>query len=119
VDVALPPLEIDLAIDRFGGVNGSTGVATVRGTVTCSRQALASVDGSLQQRIGRVLVDAFFFTFFECDGVTPWEAEVVAPNALLVGGPVEVSAFAFADDPTGGEPAFAQETATVRLRGGQ
>jgi hypothetical protein len=117
VDVPPPPLEIDLGIDRFGSVNASTGVATIRGTLTCSRQAFASLDGTLQQRIGRVLVNAFFFTFFECDGVTPWETEVVAPNVLLVGGPVEVSAFAFVDDPIGGEPAFAQASATVHLRG--
>jgi hypothetical protein len=117
IDLAPPPLEFGLTIDPVGSVDASTGVATIGGTVTCSRQAFVSLDGQLLDRIGRIRVEAFFFAFVECDGITRWEAEVAAQNAFLVGGPVEIAVNASAFDGVTGEPAFAQESATVRLRG--
>jgi hypothetical protein len=117
IDLAPPPLEFDLTIERSGRVDASTGVATIRGTVSCSRQAFVSLDGQLRDRIGRIRVEAFFGSFVECGGVTPWEAEVAAQNAFLVGGPVEIAVNASAFEPLTGESSFAQESATVRLTG--
>ena len=117
VVVAPPPLEVDLTIDPVGSVNGATGVATIRGTVTCSRPALVEVSGELRQRKGRLFIFASFFSFIECDGVTSWEAETVSQNGLLVGGRAEVSAFAAFFDSATGEVVFAEESAIVRLRG--
>jgi hypothetical protein len=119
IDLAPPPLEFGLTIDPFGSLNASTGVATIRGTVSCSRQAFVSIDGLLQDRIGRVRVQAFFGSFVECDGVTPWEAEVAAQNAYLVAGPAQVAVNASASDPVTGEWSFASASSTVRLRGGE
>jgi hypothetical protein len=115
VDVAPPPFKIDLIIDEVGSVIPSKGVATVRGTVTCSRPAFVDLFGELARRIGRVIVRGTFFSFFECDGETPWSAVVISETGPFVGGKAEASAFAFgfADF----EFNFDEEHRTVRLRG--
>ena len=118
VNVAPPPLEVDLTLDRVGSVDPTTGIAIIRGTVTCSRDVFADISGEFRQRIGRAIIVASFFTFFECHGVTQWEAEVAPQNALLVGGRAEVTAFAFFFDPVIGESASDSESATVRVTGG-
>jgi hypothetical protein len=105
-------VDLGLTINPSGSVNASTGEATISGTVTCSEPVSGTLDGSVQQRIGRALLRGFFFTFFECDGVTPWQVQVVADNGLFVGGRVQVSASAFAFDRD-----FTQASATVRLKG--
>jgi hypothetical protein len=115
VDVAPPPFEIDLVIDDFGSVIPSKGVATVRGTVTCSRPAFVDLFGELKRRIGRVIVQGELFSFFECDGETPWSAVVISETGPFVGGRAEASAFAFAF--AGPEFDFDKEHKTVRLRG--
>jgi hypothetical protein len=118
VDEAPPPLEADLAIARFGSVNARTGVAIVRGRVTCSRAAVAEISGQLRQRVGRVFLTAEFFTFVECDGQTAWEVELTAENGLLKGGPAQVVAGALFFDPVLGEfGPFVEEEARVQLRG--
>ncbi len=109
VDVSL---ELGLTIDPSGSVDAKTGVATIRGTVSCAEPASGTLDGEVQQRIGRALVNGSFFTFFECDGVTPWQAEVSAPNGLFTGGRAQVSVRAFAFDRD-----FTDLAATVRLKG--
>lgn len=117
-DVAPPPLEGEMTIDRYGSLDASTGIAIVRGTVTCSRPAFASLDGVLRARIGRLLVEAPFFSSGECDdGGTVWMAEVAPQNALLVGGRVEVQVFGFVFDPITEDFAPVQGSATVLLRG--
>jgi hypothetical protein len=85
---------------------------TISGTITCAEPVSGTLDGFIQQRIGRVFLFGGFFTFFECDGVTSWQVQVVADNGLFVGGRVQVSASAFAFDRD-----FINESATVRLRG--
>ena len=117
VDVGQPALAVDLTIDPVGSVNGATGIATIRGTVTCSRAVLAEVSGTIRQRIGRAFIQASFYNLVECDGVTSWEMETFSANGLLVGGRAEVSAFANFFDASTGEVAFAEESRTVRLGG--
>lgn len=116
LDVAQPLPEIELAFDLFSGVNKTTGVATISGTLTCSRLVSAQVSGLVRDRFGRVRIEASFSTpSFECDGVTRWEAEAAAQQAF-VGGKVEVSALAFAFDPTNGDFVSDQASATVHLK---
>jgi hypothetical protein len=105
-------LNLALTINPSGSVNAKTGEATIRGTVSCAEPASGIMDGSVQQRIGRTLITGFFFTEFECDGVTPWQVQVRADNGLFTGGQVQVSvaALAFDRDAT-------QASATVRLKG--
>jgi uncharacterized repeat protein (TIGR01451 family) len=115
VDVAPPPLEVNLSIDPLGAVVAKTGVTTISGTVTCSKPASVDLYGGLRQRAGRVIIQGDFSDFLGCDGETPWSATVVGENGLYKAGPADVSlsAFAFA----GGEFAFAEASAGVRLRG--
>jgi hypothetical protein len=105
-------VNLGVTINPTGSVAPKTGVATISGTVTCSEPVSVDLNGPVQQRIGRTFLNGFFFTFVECDGVTPWEAEVVADNGLFVGGRLQVSARAFAIDRD-----FTAVTATVRLKG--
>ncbi len=116
VDVAPPPLEIDLSINPTGLFNSRTGVATIRGTVTCSRPAFVDLFGELTQKVGRFLIRGFFGTFFECDGETAWSATVTSDNGLYLGGPANATVFAFAFDPFTGDFAEDQASRKVTLR---
>jgi hypothetical protein len=109
VDVSV---DLGLTIDPSGSVDAKTGVATIRGTITCAEPVSGTLDGSVQQRIGRSLLNGGFFTFFECDGVTPWEVQVSAFDGLFVAGRLQVSVRAFAFDRD-----FTDVAATVRLKG--
>lgn len=117
LQVGSPPLEVGLTIDQVGSVDPRTGIATISGTLTCSRPTFVDLFGILQDRIGRIRIEAPFFGFFFCEGSTRWEAPVIAENALLVGGPVEVFVAAFFLDPISEDFAIAEQEATVRLRG--
>lgn len=98
-DVAPPPLEIDVMVDRFGSVTPKTGVATVRGTISCTSDAQYFIAGELEQRIGRVLLQGFFFTEGTCTAPSSsWSADVTASNGLYVGGRATVTAEAGACD---------------------
>jgi hypothetical protein len=109
VDVSV---NLGLTIDPAGSVDAKTGVATIRGTVTCSEPVSGTLDGGVQQRVGRALLNGGFFTGFECDGVTPWEVQVSAFDGLFVAGRAQVSVRAFAFDRD-----FTDLAATVRLKG--
>jgi hypothetical protein len=114
LDVAPPPLELGLTIDPTGSVVPSKGVATISGTVTCSQPASVGVEGRMEQRVGRLLINGFFFAFVECTPpATAWSATVEGENGLFVAGRAHVDAVAFAFD----EDAFAEASATVQLRG--
>jgi len=109
VDVSV---NLGVTIDPSGSVDAKTGVATISGTVTCAEPVSGTLDGSVQQRIGRSLLNGGFFTFFECDGVTPWQVQVSAFDGLFVAGRLQVSVRAFAFDRD-----FTDVAATVRLKG--
>jgi hypothetical protein len=111
-----PPLELGVSIDPVGAVVPKTGIATIHGTVTCSRPAFVDLFGELRQRIGRFLIRGFFEDFFECSGETTWSATVTGENGLFIPGRAQASAFAFAFDPDTEEEVFAEASATVRLR---
>jgi hypothetical protein len=117
VDIAPTPLTVDLTIDRIGAVNPRTGVATISGTVVCSREAHVGVFVDMQQKIGRSLGSGSSFESFTCDGETRWSATVSSENILFVGGRAHVSASAFAFDPLTGEFVFDDATADIKLRG--
>jgi hypothetical protein len=109
VDVSV---NLGLTVDPSGSVDAKTGVATISGTVTCSEPVSGTVDGFIEQRIGRAILRGFFFTFIECDGVTSWEVQVVADNGLFVGGRVQATVHAFIPDRD-----FARQVITVHLKG--
>jgi hypothetical protein len=121
VDVAPPPVVLELALSAKGSVTPKTGMATVSGTVFCNEPATVfGVSGMLQQRKGRVLFRRDFFTGeFACTPPeTAWSATATSPNGLFTGGKAtlsNVSAFAcneiFCDD------AFIPGPITMQLTG--
>ena len=117
VDVGQPALEVDLTVNPSGSVDGKTGIATISGTVTCSRPVSVTLFGGVRQRAGRVFINASFNTSFECDGVTSWTAQTEDATGLFKGGEVQVSIFAQFFDPATGEEIFLEESATARLSG--
>jgi hypothetical protein len=117
VEEAPPALEVALTIDERGSVDANTGTVTVRGTVTCSREAFVDLSGTIRQRAGRLLLTAQFDSFVPCEGTTPWEAQAVATTGLFAGGPAELTATAFFFDPTIGDGSSLEQSVTIRLRG--
>jgi hypothetical protein len=117
VDVAPPPLTIDVRIDPVGSFNPRTGAATIRGSVTCSQPAFVELSGELTQKVGRLIIRGSFFISMECDGETPWGVTVIDEDAAFGGGPAQATVFAsaFADE----ESAAAQVSTTVKLKGSQ
>jgi len=91
---APPPPELDLALDPVGSVDPKTGTATISGTITCSSPAGVDIYLDLRQRIGRVYITGFGYTFVECDGTTSFSVFVSAQDGLLTGGKADVQAFA-------------------------
>lgn len=115
VDVGPPPLRVDVSLDPFGTFVPQTGTAVIRGTVTCSQPVTAEIAGDAVQRAGRLKIQGFYFTAVENCGVsTPWQAEVVDPNARFAGGTVLASASAFAFSDEGATDSAARR---VTLRG--
>jgi hypothetical protein len=110
-------LVVTVRINGEGRVNPETGVATIRGRVTCSRPSFYELGGSVQQRRGDVLITGSLSqTSFECDGVTPWRAEAFPDEGRFVAGRVEVSAGAlFTANATTEERNARAEDATVQL----
>jgi hypothetical protein len=86
-DVAPPPQEIDFTVDRFGSVTPKNGVATVRGTISCTNDAKYFIEGLFEQRIAR----GFFQTAGTCTSPSsPWSDDVTAESGLYRGGPATV-----------------------------
>jgi hypothetical protein len=84
-------IEVGVTIDTVGTVDPSTGIATVTGTVTCSRPAFFELGGAVQQRDVQASQGGLFAAG-ECSGVSPWQGEVQGENGRFVPGTAEVSA---------------------------
>jgi hypothetical protein len=84
-------LAVSLTIDPVATVARS-GVASVSGTVECSRPAFVELGGVAQRNGGQ---SAFLQgAFFNCSGVTPWQSELAVEVGKLLPGKLEVSAYA-------------------------
>jgi hypothetical protein len=116
LDVAPPPIEVDVTVDGTAKVNAKTGEALVGGTITCSTQTSdAFVDVELRQPVGRFTIHGFGGAQAEC-GPTPtqWWASITGENGKFSAGKATVVANAFACDAFGcGDASL---TASVRLR---
>jgi hypothetical protein len=113
---APPPLQLDLAVDRFGSIDSQTGGAVIRGTVTCSRSASVSVEGGALQSFNRAKIEGFFSVFVEsCNGRTGWEALAVDDNFRFGGGQAQVFVSASVPD----EDVSDQANRRVTLRRGK
>jgi hypothetical protein len=124
---APPPLSIALVLLRSGEVSLTNGVATVNGTLLCSRPVYVSVSGQLSQPRAGAEATGYFYASVLCTGSTPWSAAVVTPPelfrgravTLFKGGPAKASASSYAYDVEASEAAQASAAATILLRGGR
>jgi Family of unknown function (DUF6299) len=116
IDVAPPPIQVDLTVDPSGKVNTKTGEATVTGSITCSAATSdVFVDLNLRQSVGRFTIHGFGGAGAEC-GPTPtaWVATIVGDNGKFGPGKATADVSAFACDPFTCGDAFV--SAAVRLR---
>lgn len=117
VDERPPPPVVELTVNPTGSVNAKTGVATVRGTITCTGSAdFLGVDGSVRQTVGRFTISGYFYLEDSpaCDGEAhAWSATVYPENGKFAGGKAKVEAFAYA---CWFECGDASVTTTIRLR---
>lgn len=117
VTEAPPPPVLELTVASQASVNPRTGVAIIRGTITCTggeESGKNFLEVQLTQIVGRFRIDGSGSTTFACNGLTEaWSVEVVSYNGVLGGGKATVSAFAFACSFDCGS-AEAQRTVTLR-----
>jgi hypothetical protein len=111
----VPVIQVGVTIDEVGQVSPRHQTGKITGTVTCSRPSFVELGGSLTQHHERSAGD--FSTTLNCDGVTPWEAELFVGQGRFTGGPTETVAFALFYA-SSGELVNSSVSATVRLRGG-
>jgi hypothetical protein len=102
----LQPLVVTVTVTG-GTVNPATGVATINGTIECTRAgapatASAYLYGDITQRVGRTLITGAFGTmttggYIDCSSpATPWSYTAVSSNGLFVAGSADVRATGFA-----------------------
>jgi hypothetical protein len=96
IEIAPPPIEIELTVDPTGRVTRS-GEATITGTATCSAEASLDVGGSIQQSVGRFSIHGSGFAHMSCGPEpTTWSVPMVGMNGRLGNGRATVAIFAFA-----------------------
>ena len=117
---APPPPTVDLAVSRFGTVNGRTGVATISGTYTCTNGDPFVLFVDARQDVGRrasVLGSGSFFDFGTCDGAPrSWSAVVFPQNGKFAGGKAITLTFAFACGSFQCADGFVEQTVLLRGR---
>ena len=116
-----PPPTVDITVNRYGTVNGRTGVATISGTYTCTNGDFIEVFVDARQNIGvrsAVLGFGGFFDFDTCDGAPhSWSADIFPQNGKFAGGKTMTLTFAFSCGTF--ECGFGFVEQTVKLRGGR
>jgi len=113
---APPPLQMSVRLDATGSVNRA-GVATLRGTLTCSRQAAPDLLGTLRQQVGRrVAVGTFAANDVPCLGATRWSVRVVGETGTYRRGNATAVVAATFEDRERGEIIRARDERVVRLR---
>ena len=112
VDVAPPPPTLAITLDGTGSFN-RYGVATIRGSVSCSNADGVQIDADATQRVGRFLIRGFGSTFVDCSA-TRWSMDITGEDGKFLGGSLSVNVFAFACGQV--ECADASVSRTVRLR---
>jgi hypothetical protein len=93
----LPPLQLGLVTDGNGNVSSKTGVATVSGTVSCSRAISVAVSGSLAQLFAnRVTISGSFSTYINCTAPSvQWSASASGLNGRFAAGKANITVDAY------------------------
>jgi hypothetical protein len=115
----LPPAPVlDVTINPSGSFNAKTGVATIRGALSCTggdAEGKNFIEVQVAQSIGRIRFSGDGFTGFACDGTEHnWSADVWSSSGKFAGGKATVSLFAVASGPGGSD--LVEATATVTLK---
>lgn len=112
----LPPrLALGVTIDPTGSVDRN-GVATIHGTVTCSREAFGiSMVGTLRQQVGKRVTTGSFSSSIDCSGETTWNATVVGETGTYRRGDAQATVGLTFFDPDREEEVRARASRTVRL----
>lgn len=112
VDVAPPPPTLTLTVDGIGAFNGY-GVATIRGSLSCSNADGVEIDADATQRVGRILIRGFGGVFVDCS-TTRWSLDISSEDGKYLGGALSVNVFVFACGTFECTDTFVSKT--VRLR---
>jgi outer membrane protein assembly factor BamB len=109
----LPLLQLGLTVDRSGSVSAKTGVATLSGTVACSRAIGVNVSGTLSQLFAnRVTISGSFSTGVSCSAPSVrWSASVSGSNGNFAAGRASASV-----DASGCELSCHSASATTAVR---
>ena len=119
IDFLPPPPDISVTVNPTGTATKEGG-AWLSGTVTCvgngPNAAVFSVDGSITQTVGRLIISSYFSSgqSIPCDGETyPWQAYAPPTNGKFSGGKSITVSTAFGCNDAGCNAGYAE--ATVRL----
>ena len=93
-----PPVTLGLSIRSTGTVNRS-GVATIRGSVTCSQPVEVDLVGSLRQAHRRSVSLGYSSTSVSCDGTASWSMRVPGETGPFTTGTARARVTATAEDP--------------------
>jgi hypothetical protein len=112
------PRIVDLTLNPDGSVSNVDGSATVSGTVFCSEPALVDVSGRLAQKFGRSVVSGYFYTQVQCNGLTPFTADVISYDGRFVGGRARLTAtaYSYSYDPETGAYEYVEDSDEVIIR---
>jgi hypothetical protein len=111
---APPRLQTAVSIDPAGSVD-RTGVATIHGTVTCSRQATVDLFGILRQQVGKRVAVGSSAASLLCPGASPWTMQVVGETGAYRRGDATAVVTAQSFDPERGELVQVRDQQVVHL----
>lgn len=117
-EAEVPSLAV--TVEPVGQIDARTGIATLRGTLTCTGSFLAMAGLELRQAVGRFTVSGFttLDTLAPCDGTTrAWTVQVSGTNGKFAGGKSAAVSFTFACGTTTCVEGY--ETHRVMLKGGK
>jgi len=86
------PVLSNLIIEPIGSANSKNGIATIRGTLDCSKPGTVNMEFALRERSGKFFIDGWAEKTLDCDGLTPWEITITGYNGLFVAGKAEAYA---------------------------
>ena len=82
------PLDFDVTIDPQGTVDGSTGMATIGATLTCTKRSQVYFEGTLRQlRNGMFVARAYIWGYLACtpDAPVVWSSEFDTDTSVAFG----------------------------------
>lgn len=110
-----PPMALSVDLAPTGSVN-RRGVATLRGTLTCSRAGAIDLTVGLRQRVRQGVSIGFAGTTIDCDGTERWRLRVLGETGGFQPGRAFGLAIARFEDPVRLEVVTDRDDGTVRLR---